>query len=169
MKIAQRIPVHKKEDQTLFNNYRPISISILPVLSKILEKVMHKHLYKYLNDRNIFFPRQFGFHKNHSTIDAVTQFATEALTCMDKKEYLVGIFLDLSKALDTITYSVNWKNTVYVDTLSWFESYLSGWKQFVNYNGTKSSLYDVLCGVPYSQMTQISMLPIITLILFAMK
>ncbi len=104
MKIAQIIPVHKKEDRTLFNNYRPISI--LPVLSNILEKSIHKLLYKYLNDRNIFFPSQFGFCKNHSTIDAVTQFATEALTSLDKKEYLVGTFLDLSKAFDTIDHNL---------------------------------------------------------------
>ncbi len=118
----------------------------------MLEKIIHT-LYKYLKDRNIFFPIQFGFPKNHLTIDVVTQFATEALTSLDKKEYLVGIFLDLSKAFDTIDHNLLLRKLgkygICGHSLSWFESYLSGRKQFVNYNhGTKSSLHDVLCGIP---------------------
>ncbi len=124
----------------------------MPVLSNILEIIINKHLYKYLSDRNIFFSSQVGFRKNHSTINAVTQFATEALTSLDKKEYLVVIFLDLSKAFDTIDHNLLLrkleKYSIHGHSLSWIESYPSGRKQFVNYNGTKSSLHDVLCGIP---------------------
>ena len=73
MKIAKVIPVYKAKEQDLFSNYRPISL--LPAISKILERVVYKRVYNFLKLNDIFYPSQYGFRSNHSTIDALTEFS----------------------------------------------------------------------------------------------
>ena len=62
-KIAKVIPVHKKDDPSFCVNYRPISL--LPIFSKILEKLMYKRMYSFLDDNNLIYNRQFGFRSNY--------------------------------------------------------------------------------------------------------
>ena len=64
-KIAKVVPVFKKGNPTEVSNYRPISL--LPVMSKVLEKIMHRRVTSFLTQQNLFFKFQFGFRKNHST------------------------------------------------------------------------------------------------------
>ena len=101
LKIAKVIPVYKSKDKTSFNNYRPISL--LPSLSKILEKVVHKRLYNFLEINKLFYPSQYGFRPKHSTINAVTEFTYDTLLSFEKLEETLAVFLDLSKAFDTAT------------------------------------------------------------------
>ena len=71
LKIAKVIAIHKKDETNVFNNYRPISL--LPVLSKIYEKVVFTQLYQYLTTHNLLFDSQHGFRENYSTETATIE------------------------------------------------------------------------------------------------
>ena len=100
LKIAKVIPIHKKDDKTQINNYRPISL--LPAISKILEKIVYKRLLSFLTINNIITLSQFGFRKNHSTDFAIIQLLDKITDLLSKKEHIIAVFMDLSKAFDTI-------------------------------------------------------------------
>ena len=65
LKIAKVVPIHKKADETDLNNYRPISL--LPAVSKIIEKVIYNQVYNYFENHNILYDHQYGLRKLHST------------------------------------------------------------------------------------------------------
>ncbi len=69
------MPLYKIKEHDKITNYRPISI--LPSISKVMEKVIHKRVDSFLNDNDILYRHQYGFRKGHSTADAVTQFVTD--------------------------------------------------------------------------------------------
>lgn len=100
LKNAKVEPIFKNGDNLSINNYRPISV--LPVLSKILEKLMHKSLMSFLNDSKILSENQYGFREGHSTYMAFLSIIDQITEKMENKKYSIGIFLDLSKAFDTI-------------------------------------------------------------------
>ena len=109
MKIAKIIPIHKSGDKSSLSNYRPISV--LPVFSKVLEKVIYKQMYTHLENLNIFYKHQYGFRKNHSTYMAIMQLVDHILASRDSGKFSVGIFLDLSKAFDTVNHDILIKKT----------------------------------------------------------
>ena len=149
-KTAKVIPIYKAKDAQELTNYRPVSL--LPSISKILEKVIHKRLYTFLNSYNIFYASQYGFRPNHSTINAITEFTSYVMSSLDKQEHSLSAFLDLSKAFDTIDHTILLNKLSHYGVrgvaLDWFRSYLSNRKQFVNYKDTKSDIRNVDCGVP---------------------
>ena len=100
LKIAKIIPIHKSEDHDNFTNYR--SIFLLTNLSKIFEKVMHKRLISFTRQYKILYCYQFNFGKKYSTSMALIHLVNKLTTAIDCKEITAGIFLDLSKAFDTI-------------------------------------------------------------------
>ncbi len=75
LKAAKIIPIYKAGDDKNYSNYRPISI--LPSISKVLEKVMHKRLYNYMQSNNYLYKSQYGFRKKHSTNQAVLEFVSK--------------------------------------------------------------------------------------------
>ena len=103
LKVAKVIPLFKKGDSTLLTNYRPISL--LPSLSKIFEKVIYQQLYAYFENLNLFFKGQYGFRKGHSTEMAYLELVDRILPFMDNGDTPIGIFLDLSKACDTLNHN----------------------------------------------------------------
>ena len=121
-------------------------------MSKILEKIVHKRLYNFLDKQNLLYNNQYGFRPKHSTIQAITQLSAEILESLDKKKYTTGVFLDLSKAFDTINHNTLLKKLEHYGirgvALEWFRNYLHDRKQYVSYNGEISSQQDVTCGVP---------------------
>ena len=105
-KIAKVVPVYKGKqlDASDLTNYRPISL--LPVVGKVIEKIMHLQLSKYLNDNHILFPSQYGFRKLHNTSFATMDFLDNVAKSVDKGEFAFGVFIDLSKAFDTINHDL---------------------------------------------------------------
>ena len=97
LKIAKVIPIFKKRDEELFSNYRPISI--LPAISKIIEKVIYQQMYSFFQQNELFYDSQYGFRTNHSTEHAALELADRILYSLDHNETPLSIFLDLSKGL----------------------------------------------------------------------
>ena len=104
MKIAKVIPIFKNGDPHLINNYRPISM--LPALSKILEKLVCNRLNNFLAKHDLLYHNQYGFRSNHDTSLAVTELIDKISAAMDTNLFTLGIFIDLSKAFDTLDHSI---------------------------------------------------------------
>ena len=98
------IPIFKKDDPTLFKNYRPISL--LSTISKIIEKIIFTQLSLYFNENKLIFDNQYGFRPKHSTEYAALELVDRIITQMDIKEVPINIVLDLSKAFDTIDHTI---------------------------------------------------------------
>ena len=92
------------DDKQLIHNYRPISI--LPFFSKVFEKIVHKYIVEFLDDNNILYEYQFGFRKHHSTSHALIALVKRVTKSLDTGKYVVGVFLDLKKAFDTVDHSI---------------------------------------------------------------
>ena len=134
----------------LTDNYRPISL--LPVISKVFEKVVFFQLYDYLIKNKLLYVSQYGFRKLHSTELAALEFTDKIVLNLDKGKLPLAVFLDLSKAFDTIDHSILLNKLKYYGvrgiSLYWFQSYLSNRKQCVDYNGSISSFSSISTGVP---------------------
>ena len=100
MKIARVVRLFKADEQSLFTNYRPVSV--LPSFSKFLERVIYSRLLDYLTNLHILCDDQFGFRKNHSTTLALIDLHDKISSALDNGELAIGIFLDLSKAFDKV-------------------------------------------------------------------
>ena len=104
MKLAYITPLYKSGSECLNTNYRPISL--LPVLSKVFEKVMYSRIYNFLQSTNQLFESQYGFRKHHSCENAVQELLSVITKGFDCKEYTAALFLDLSKAFDTLDHHI---------------------------------------------------------------
>ena len=149
LKIANVVPIFKSGDDMVFSNYRPVSV--LPVLSKILERLMYNRLILYINRHDLLYEYQFGFQKGKSTHMALITLI-EISEALDQGELVIGIFLDFSKAFDTVDHGILLKKLelygVKDTALKWFDSYLTNRLQYVTYNNIKSDKEKVKCGVP---------------------
>lgn len=104
MKIAKVVPVYKVGDRHSFTNYRPVSI--LPQFSKILEKLFMSRLDSFIDKHALLSDTQYGFRAGRSTSLALLDLVEEITECLDKKMCSIGVFLDFSKAFDTINRSL---------------------------------------------------------------
>lgn len=104
LKLAKLTPLFKAGDSSLFNNYQPISV--LPMFSKVLEKLVYRRMSKHLSENCILYNHQYGFGKNMSTEMALLQFVNKVSKDLDDKNYTIGIFLDLSQSFDTVNYNI---------------------------------------------------------------
>ena len=150
MKIAKVIPLFKKGDALDAGNYRPISL--LSSLSKILERLIFIRTTNFLKTHIIFTNSQFGFRQKHSTIHALLNFVDKVAHSIDDHSHLVGIFLDFSKAFDTINHTILLKKLSHYGirgiALEWFRNYLKNRNQYVYLNDHISSSKEINCGVP---------------------
>ena len=150
MKIARVIPIFKSDDQSLFTNYRPISV--LPSFSKFFEIVIYNRLMQYLMNFNILCSNQYGFRKNHSTALALIDLHDKISTAFDRGKLSVRIFLDLSKAFDTVNHVILFDKLEHYGirgfALDWIRSYFSNGKQYVEYNGYRSLINEISRRVP---------------------
>ena len=150
LKTANVIPLFKSDDPMLFNNYRPVSL--LCTLSKLFEKVMYNRLLSYLNKNNFFYQKQFGFRKKHSTYMPLIILMDEISRALDSGKFAVGIFLDFSKAFDTVNHKILLAKLAHYGIRdhahAWLSDYLNNRTQFVSYNNFKSTKRVIKCGVP---------------------
>ena len=149
-KIAKLKPLYKKEAKTKPKNYRPISL--LPLLSKIIERIIHNQTQEFLDKNNILYKYQSGFRKHHST-DTCLSYLTDKVKIGFEEGLLTGmVLIDLQKAFDTIDHSILLEKMSCLGfagkTIAWFTSYLTNRSFIVNVGKESSSPGKLSCGVP---------------------
>ena len=147
------LPLYKnKGEPNLLENYRPISL--LTVISKVYERAVYNQLYAHFLNNKLFFNSQYGFRNKHSTEDAALELVDTVHEMLQDNphEQIVSIFLDLSKAFDTIDHEILLAKFNHYGVsgaaLQWFRSYLTGRKQYTSLEDTDSELLDITVGVP---------------------
>ena len=149
-KIAVVRPIFKGGDKENMSNYRPISL--LPIMSKILEKLIHRRLVEHMSNNNIIHPNQFGFQKNKSTYMPILILQDTVTKAFEEGDHILGLYLDLKKAFDTVDVELLLKklhkygirNTCY----KMLRSYLTDRIQCVKIRNTLSTFKQVTIGVP---------------------
>ena len=139
-KHAKVILLFKKGNTKNAANYRPISL--LSNFSKIFKKISHRRLYSFFNNSNLLSNHQFDFRQGHSTSHVITLLTDKVTTAFENKQSTLGIFLDLSKAFDTIDHKVLLNKLYHYGVrgiLSWFKSHLTDRTQQTEVLGTKST------------------------------
>ena len=143
MKNAEVIPLYKNKEKDLCINYRPISL--LMTMSKLLEKIVYKRTYNFLDTTGQLYSSQYGFRSKHSCENAISELIGQVVKGHERKEHTAAIFLDLSKAFDTLDHGLLLKKLelygIRGDALGWFTSYLSNRKMRVKYCGEGESTY----------------------------
>ena len=146
-KLAKVIPLFKNDNPLLGKNYRPISL--LPVYSKIFEKVIYTRMYKFLDNNNLIYFHQFGFMAKHSTSHALISTTEWIKSLIDKGNFVGGIFIDLQKAFDTVNHDILCEKLMYYgfrgNSHLLIKSFLSNRKQFVSIDGFNSSHLEITC------------------------
>ena len=150
LKIAKVLPLYKKDDKFNVENYRPISL--LSAISKLFERVVFNQLYAYFVKNKLFYPSQYGFRDKHSTEFAAVELVDRVMEQLDKGNCAISIFMDLSKAFDTLDHKILLQKLRYYGLqntpLRWFDSYLTGRLQYVEVNGACSDSLPITTGVP---------------------
>ena len=150
LKIAKVIPIFKKDNVHLLNNYRPISL--LPTISKVFEKVVQEQLTEFVNINKLLYNSQYGFRKAHSTETATLELIDTLLQALDKKEIPISIFLDLSKAFDTIDHNILYIKLRHYGIngvpLNWLINYLTDRQKIVKLDVEISNTLPISTGVP---------------------
>ena len=125
---------------------------MLPSVSKIFEKIAHTQLLDYFESNSLLCPSQYGFRQRHSTEHAILEFVDRIISDMDQGFNPIAIFLDLSKAFDTLDHQILIQKLKYYGiknkTLNWLTSYLTNRKQYVQFNNTQSTFCQISTGVP---------------------
>lgn len=150
LKLARVVPLYKKNDKTEVGNYRPVSI--LSIVSKVLERVVYDQVYSYLSNHDLLYQHQSGFRQGFSTETCLINLTDYLRSEMDKGNMVGMVLLDLQKAFDTVDHGILLMKLRAIglaeSSVSWFSSYLSDRHQLVDVSGTLSSRANINCGVP---------------------
>ena len=150
LKVARVTPIYKEDKKTDFNNYRPISV--LPIMSKVFEKLAYKQLYNFLNINALLENKQYGFRAHRSTTQAILNFMDYLYNNLDKNKLVFSIFLDFQKAFDSVDHTILLSKLNFYGIRGhahdWFRSYLANRKQFVTIDNSSSKLRQIEYGVP---------------------
>ena len=142
----------------LFENYRPISL--FTAISKIFECVVFNQLYDHLTKHNLLVVVQYGFRKRHSTENAALELVDIISNVLDNRKLPISIFLDLSKAFDTLDHQISLHKLYHYgirnSALNWFSGYLTNRLQYIDIDGTKSNSRPLSTGVPQGSVLGLS-------------
>ena len=149
-KVAKLKPLYKKGTKTDPKSFRPISL--LPIVSKTVEIVIHEQTMEYLTDNNILYKYQSGFCKNHSTDTSLSYLTNKIMTDIHSGLLTGMILIDLEKAFGTINHDILLKKIASLGlsnhSIKWFQLYLSDRSFRVNVKSKYSSTAKIECGVP---------------------
>jgi hypothetical protein len=150
-KIAFITPIYKnKGSKADLDNYRPISV--IPPIAKVFETLIADQIYKYFENQNILSDCQFGFRKNSSCELALNTMIQEWRDSLDIEKHVIALFLDLSKAFDTINHMLLIRKLEHynfsIEAVNLIKDYLKNRKIAVNLNQTKSKQESLCTGVP---------------------
>ena len=148
LKSAIVKPLYKKGSRLDVGNYRPVSI--LPTISKIMERAVYLQMEKHLKDKNILYEFQSGFRASYSTDTCLINLQDGIRIDISQGKYVGMVLMDLQKAFDTVDHDILLEklDSMGFDNHKWFESYLKGRKQMVVANDVSSETGTVTCGVP---------------------
>lgn len=150
LKRSQIVPIYKTGDRDCIRNYRPISI--LPSLSKILEKIVNDRLVDYLESNKLLSDHQYGFRRGMSTDDAVSNLVNYVSTKLDEGNKCISLFLDLAKAFDTVSVPILLTKLEHIGIrgtqLKLFQDYMTERYQCVRLGSNISENLSVTHGVP---------------------
>ena len=150
IKIAKIKPLFKAENKHIYTNYRPISL--LPIFSKIFEKIIHSRLIRFFEANQVIYAKQFGFRSSHSTELALNLLISELSKAQANKLNTIGIFLDFSKAFDTVNFEILLTKLNHYGirgvALDLIKSYLKERKQHTVYQNSTSTNRFITTGVP---------------------
>ena len=153
-KTGKVTPVYKKDNKECIENYRPVSI--LPIFGKVFERIIYNRLYAFFTSRGILHDDQFGFRKGHSTSHALHKSVDSITKSLANGRHVLGIFIDLSKAFDTLDHNILLSKLEHYgvrgSALSLMSSYLSNRKQYVCFNNISSDTLSIRYGVPLKHM-----------------
>ena len=149
-KKATFIPLFKGGKKTEVGNNRPISL--LPLPGKIVEKVVHANLSKFLNDQHVLTYKQGGFRKGFSTASTIADLTDDLFNSINQGQTSLAVFIDLKKAFDTVDHNILVKKLelygVRGNNLEWCRDYLHLRNQTTLANNVFSSCSTIACGVP---------------------
>lgn len=144
------LPLAKVPKATELKQLRPISI--LPTLSKVIERLVHNSLVQYIEEHNILPPLQSGFRKHYSTCTALLKVTSDIARSMDQSQVILLALLDFSKAFDSLDHNLIIAKLHYYGcndiVLKWFSNYLNGRTQCVKIGEEISSARSIVQGVP---------------------
>lgn len=149
-KTAKVNPIFKSGSKSDVNNYRPISI--LPTLSKLIEKWIHLKLMAYLNNYKLLYQKQSGFRSGHSTESALILMIDSWIKAVNEGKLVGCVMVDFRKAFDLVDHDILLKKMELYKCdetcIAWFKSYLSHRSQQVSIRNIKSLSENINCGVP---------------------
>jgi len=150
LKIAKVTPIYKNGKKENIGNYRPISV--LPSVSKVFEKALANQLTDYLEENKYLPSNQYAYRSLHSTEHASLEFVDKLLKMLDDDQVPLSVFIDLSKAFDTLDHTILLEKLKYYGvmnkSLQLLSSYLENRKQYVYWNNSASEYKDITIGVP---------------------
>ena len=150
LKFANVTPVFKKGDNLDYNNYR--QISLISSIGKLIEKIVHKRLYSFLEKNSLLFKQQYGFRNKLSTNHTLIDITNRIQEACDNGQYACGIYVDFKKAFDTVNHNILLDKLAHYGVrgieINWFKTYLTNKKQHVTVSGQKSNNALIECGVP---------------------
>ena len=121
--IVKIVPLYKKDNKLECNNYRPISL--LSSIGKLIEKLLHRRLYFFLDQSKCLFDSQFGFRPHYSTNHAQITITKHLRSALDKNNFTCGVFLDFQKAFDTENHGIQLSKLSYYGVTGIAHTYLN--------------------------------------------
>ena len=149
-KRATVVPLQKGGDKSNVSNLRPVSL--LPLPGKLLEKLAHNRVSKFLNENRLLNNGQNGFRKGRSTMGTVAELTDDVLLGINNNKCTLAAFVDLKKAFDTVSHEILGKKLhkfgLNLKLINWLKNYLVNRQQRCKANGITSDYLDIRCGVP---------------------